>query len=526
MTQAASREQESAAPAGALGVMDSLRTRLCGLRLHRTELWGQIRRFGSWFESEASRTAETEHTSEICVELGDDGEVGGLRIGTKRRDHELARYQELWDFLNSLGVRQIGLDARLECNQIEDVMALLYCHRRAIGNADASADSVAGRLRTPGGVHVACTQTSLCGHTLTVRYTYCTLRFSRVVHQFESRRTGSRFHDHRTLFYAAPRYGALVSAVIGGPGIVVALLHAEYLLARIFALSTGVLFGLTYAFFMVVGSVEFDNEEKAYNLRKAYGRLKDYTDRIQADIERARVVQETFLPAPEKMPFRRHLEWAASFVPAAEVGGDYFDVAPLDDSRVAILFSDVSGHGMAAAFITAVMKTTFRAWLDDRGTLEELAQQMNANLARLVPLGSFAAAFLAVYDVTTRGLVYANCGHQPEPWCLPADGNQPIRALSDARNLVMGIQETLDVTPSCMLLEPGDTVLFVSDGIVENPDADGDLYGAERFEAFVQARRSLKPEPLVEAINAEADRYSRDGEQSDDRTVLVLRVKN
>jgi len=518
MTQAASQEQKSPVPTNGLGVMDSLRTRLCRLRLHRTELWGQIRRFGSWLESEAAGTADRENASEIRVELGADGAVDDLRIGPRRRDHDLARYQRLWDFLSSLGVRQVWLDARLERNQIEDVMALLYCHRKA------AADGIAGRVRTPSGVHVACTQTALCDHTLTIRYTYCTLRFSRAVHRFESRHAGSRFHDHRTLFYAAPRYGALVSAVIGGPGIVVALLHAEYVLAGIFALSTGVLFGLTYVFFMVVGSVEYDNEEKAYNLRQAYGRLKGYTDRIQADIERARTVQETFLPAPEKMPFPRHLEWAASFVPAAEVGGDYFDVAQLDESKVAILFSDVSGHGMAAAFITAVMKTTFRAWLDDRGTLEELARRMNANLLRLVPLGSFAAAFLAIYDVQVRGLVYANCGHQPEPWCIPADQTQPIHALSDARNLVMGIQETLDVTPSCMLLRPGDTVLFVSDGIVENPDADGNLYGTERFEAFVQARRRLKPQPLVKSICAEADRHSRDGEQSDDRTVLVFRV--
>jgi sigma-B regulation protein RsbU (phosphoserine phosphatase) len=346
------------------------------------------------------------------------------------------------------------------------------------------------------------------------------------VHWFETRRGGSSLRDHRALFRAAPRYGALISLVIGGPGITVALAHGEYFLAAVFGLSAAVLFGLTYVFFMVVGSVEYDNEEKAYNLSRAYGRLRGYTERIQADIEQARIVQETFLPAPERMPFRDHLEWAASFAPAAEVGGDYFDVAQLDESKVAILFSDVSGHGMGAAFITAVMKTTFQAWLDSGAALEELAQQMSANLSRLVPLGSFAAAFLMIYDVTTHGLVYANCGHQPEPWCIPGDENEPIHALSEARNLVMGIQETIDVTTSCLLLRPGDTVLFVSDGIVENPDVDGRLYGAERFEAFLRARRTLRPGPLVEAVVAEARRHSHDAEQSDDRTVLAFRIKN
>jgi len=520
-----SAQQQSPTESAELGVVDLLRARLCRLHLHRTGLWQHVRRFGSWVEGEAAEKAEAEHQNEITADLGAAGATVLLRIGPKRCDHDATRYQELWDFLRSLGVQRVHLDARLERNQVEDVMSLLYCHRKAIAGGGA-ANGMASRLRAPAGVHVACTQTSISDHTLTVRYTYCTLRFSQVVHWFESRRAGSSFHDHRTLFYAAPRYGALISLVIGGPGIAVALAHGEYLLAAIFGFSAAVLFGLTYALFMVVGSVEYDNEEKAYNLSRAYGRLRGYTERIQADIEQARTVQETFLPVPETMPFRDRLEWAASFVPAAEVGGDYFDVAQLDESKVAILFSDVSGHGMGAAFITAVMKTTFRAWLDGGGTLEELAQQMSANLLRLVPVGSFAAAFLMIYDVATRGLVYANCGHQPEPWCIPGDEKQPIHSLSDARNLVMGIQDSIEVTTSCMVLRPGDTVLFVSDGIVENPDVDGMLYGTERFEAFLQARRASRPGPLVEAVVAEARRHSHDTEQSDDRTVLAFRIKN
>jgi len=64
----------------------------------------------------------------------------------------------------------------------------------------------------------------------------------------------------------------------------------------------------------------------------------------------------------------------------------------------------------------------------------------------------------------------------------------------------------------------------ITDGIVENPDADGCLYGTDRFETFVQSQRSLRPEPLVQVICAEADQHSRDCEQSDDRTVLAFRV--
>ena len=72
------------------------------------------------------------------------------------------------------------------------------------------------------------------------------------------------------------------------------------------------------------------------------------------------------------------IDWAHSFEPADEVGGDYFDVGIIDENRLTVLFSDVCGHGMSAAFITAVLKTTFQAWLDNANTLTELGANLNA----------------------------------------------------------------------------------------------------------------------------------------------------
>jgi sigma-B regulation protein RsbU (phosphoserine phosphatase) len=75
-----------------------------------------------------------------------------------------------------------------------------------------------------------------------------------------------------------------------------------------------------------------------------------------------------------------------------------------------------------------------------------------------------------------------------------------------------------------MLLHPGDTIVFVSDGITENPNADGRLYGTDRFEAFLQSKRSLEAWPLVQAIAEEARAHSDGAEQRDDQTILTFRV--
>ena len=116
---------------------------------------------------------------------------------------------------------------------------------------------------------------------------------------------------------------------------------------------------MVYVFFMVAGSVEYDNEEKDYQLTRAYREVKSYADQIKANLNRGQVIQHKFLPDLENGRLSEHVNWASNFDPVEEVGGDYYDVQHLDDNRIAILFSDVSGHGMAAAFVTGILKTTF-----------------------------------------------------------------------------------------------------------------------------------------------------------------------
>ena len=86
------------------------------------------------------------------------------------------------------------------------------------------------------------------------------------------------------------------------------------------------------------------------------------------------------------------------------MAGDYYDVAVLPHQRIVLLFFDVCGHGMAAAFITAVIKTTFQPCIDNPVGLEVMFKRINANLLRLTPLENFAAVFLALFDPGTGQL--------------------------------------------------------------------------------------------------------------------------
>ena len=516
---------EQSSPSTQPGLLTKARLKLNGLILRRTHLWEQVQAFGRWLELDAALLAAQENHSHIAIELDDDGKVTAVRIGSKR-PIDLAKYDQIWQFLRSLDLYAVQLDQRLEHNQIEDVFAFLYYYRGTVSRRriDAATQDGVGGLYSAQGTHIACTQTRISDHLLTVDYSYCTLGFSRVVHWLEKR--NQHFRDHRVLFHMAPRYALLITALVLTPGLAYALITGQWSLVLILLCALIALFGILYCFVMTVGSIEYDNEEKAYRLGLAYRQLKKYTTYIQNDMERARSVQQRFLPQDKALPFKDAIEWAASFAPADEVAGDYYDVAALSDRRVAILFSDVCGHGMAAAFVTAVIKTTFQTWVDSPDGLDDLYRRINANLLRLTPDESFAAVFLAIYDRSTGQLDYINGGHQPEPWYIPADEAQTLVSLDKARSLILGIEAEPEILSASTILHTGDTVLFVSDGIVENQNEDGEYYDAGQFETFLQTCRTQRAGELVQHIDREVKRFSQGLPQTDDRTVLALSVRS
>ena len=509
----------------ALSLAQILRAKIHAFGISRTRLWKQIQHFGSWLELDAARQAEQWNQSTLEIMLDPDGGLQSLRVGPRRYPYDAPDQEHLWEFLLSIGIRRVVLDTRLERNQVEDVMALLCSHRRNL--AQRSSNPVppgpVHDLLSATGLHLACTDTAIQGQTLRIAYSYCALPFSRGLRWFESYH--KNFRDHRALFHTAPRYAALAGIIVTGPIIIYALISQNWPLFSLSMISNVVLLGIIYLFFLTVGSVEYDNEEQAYQLRRAFSELKVYTDRVQSDIRRARVVQETLLPDPQRMPLPDRIDWASSFIPAEEVGGDYFDLAALDDHRVIILFSDVSGHGMAAAFITAIIKTTFQDGVDHRQPPTIIAQQINSALCRLTPVENFAAVFLALYDTATGALNYVGGGHQPEPWRIPADPDQPIASLSGSRNLLLGIQPDTAIVAADQVLAPGDIILFVSDGIVENRSVDDEFYGTQRFEQFLQTHRPSPAPDLVSAIVQEAAAFSKNAQQNDDRTILAFQLK-
>lgn len=507
-----------------LGFLDNVWIKYHSIKIRGTKLWNQVTEFSKWFEFDAAELARKKNQDQIWIDLETDGTVKRLWVSQVEDDENLLHYHMLWEYLASLGIHKLCLDPRLEMNQLQDIFIFLKSQERGLHSRGKKRNRFVSTAFQKGkSIHYSCADLTLLDEVLVAKYTYCTLKYSSLVHWLERR--NKSFRDHRSLFQMAPRYGILLAAIILAPSLLLAGMYGQWYIFSLLAVATVALYGITFLFLMVVGSVEYDNEEKNYRLSRAYTQLQVYASRIRADIKRAQTIQQCFLPDTSKMPLSDWVDWASSYKPADEVGGDFFDVQHLDDDRAVIIFGDVCGHGMAAALITAVLKTTFQEWIGNPTGLEKLAAQLNRNIYHMTPMGDFAAVFLAILNGKTGQLDYINCGHNPEPWVLPPAANGPVTQLDAAGCMILGIEEQIDITTSRMTLRTGDGVLIVSDGIIENQDIEGNLYSQERFESFLRDNRAMHVLELKTLITGQVKAFSKGADLKDDQTLLGFRLK-
>jgi sigma-B regulation protein RsbU (phosphoserine phosphatase) len=207
------------------------------------------------------------------------------------------------------------------------------------------------------------------------------------------------------------------------------------------------------------------------------------------------------------------------------VGGDYYDLKQIDGHRVAALLADVCGHGMSAAFITGLIKTTFEfSHLADRPTNEFIAE-VNQVIEQLTPPESFAAVIFAIYDVNDRTLCYTNAGHSPVPMIVRA-GNCEVESLYDAAGMIAGVTAGEPYEEGKVLLAPGDKMVLCTDGLTDAENRQEVRFGRERLLALLRQHAKLPALGLCEQIMQEIARHTDDAVQTDDRALLIMEVLN
>jgi len=242
--------------------------------------------------------------------------------------------------------------------------------------------------------------------------------------------------------------------------------------------------------------------------------------RLRADLDTAKEIQRQLLPTgAREVP---GLDLAAAYVPARELGGDFYDFLPYGEGRLAIALGDVSGKGTAAALYGSLATGMLREFVvdhtyDPASMLALLNQRLHGT--RLD--GRFIAMLFAVYDAAHQRLTLANAGG-PYP-LLYRDGQ--VRSVP-LEGVPLGLLSGTQYDETSLDLMPGDVVVFASDGILESANAAEEEFGLQRLSAVLSA---ISPEDsartIANRILAETDDHSGAGvAPHDDRTLVVLRV--
>src|SRR5712692_5338201 len=253
---------------------------------------------------------------------------------------------------------------------------------------------------------------------------------------------------------------------------------------------------------------------------RLYEEARENERRLRSDLDTAREIQRQLLPTgAREVP---GLDLAAGYCSARELGGDFYDFLPYGKGRLALALGDVSGKGTAAALYGSLAIGTLRELVvEHAATPAAMLAMMNHRMHSARLDARFIAMLFAVYDAPSRRLALANAGG-PYP-LLVRDGTvQEVRA----SGVPLGLFPDSQYEEFIVDLQPGDAMIFASDGILESENAQQQEFGLKRLTAVLEkiSPRDSAKDICEEILNA-TDAYSGGGfAPSDDRTLLVLRV--
>jgi serine phosphatase RsbU (regulator of sigma subunit)/anti-sigma regulatory factor (Ser/Thr protein kinase) len=236
--------------------------------------------------------------------------------------------------------------------------------------------------------------------------------------------------------------------------------------------------------------------------------------RFEQELEVARLIQQNFLP--KELPDLPGWQVAALYRPAREVGGDFYDVIPLSDGRVAFVIGDVTDKGVPAALVMSATRSVLRASAQRLIEPGEVLERVNEHLCPDMPEKMFVTCLYGVLDAESGLLRFANAGHDL-PYVQTADGVIELRA----RGMPLGLMPGMSYEEKETTLQPGDSVLLHSDGVLEAHDPQRDMFGAPRLKETM-ARAPGGRELIDQVLSDLAAFTGPDVEQEDDITMVTL----
>lgn len=256
-------------------------------------------------------------------------------------------------------------------------------------------------------------------------------------------------------------------------------------------------------------------------LRLAHGRLllRRLDERLaQRDLALARRIQRRFLP--REMPEIAGFDLVDCYLPAEAVGGDYYDILQFAEGRLGIAMADVEGHGVPAALYMAKLASEVRFRSAGCAGPVEALDRLSAAMDRDFDEGMFVTLVLAVLDPISARVEVARGGH-PLPLLCRADGS--VEKVDLPPDPPPGSVAGHSYRQETVCLEPGDTLLLYTDGVIEAARGDGELFGVDRLAETLKRNAREAPAEVVDGILTELRSFLSPLRCADDVTIVCLR---
>lgn len=259
-------------------------------------------------------------------------------------------------------------------------------------------------------------------------------------------------------------------------------------------------------------------------------KLRAASERIRAEIRQIAKIQQAMLP--QRLPSVPGLKFAANYQTFDTAGGDMYDfkvvrehvegVTKEPEELLAMVIADASGHGPAAAVVSAMLSAILHAYTPKENGPAAVLKHANEQLCAKGMEGVFVTAFLALYHPPTRTLTYASAGHNP-PLIKNAGSGGPTQRLSDAGGLPLGIADDALYENGTIVLKPGQTLVLYTDGIVEAMNPQRQMFGVEGLERALITCTG-EPDCVVNSVTTALREHEASIRPNDDQTLVVMKV--
>ena len=244
-------------------------------------------------------------------------------------------------------------------------------------------------------------------------------------------------------------------------------------------------------------------------------------ERLQSEIEIAATIQRNLLP--KEGPQFRGVSFSAHFEPTASIGGDYYDVFSLDKTRLAVAIGDVSGHGLSTGLVMAMVKAAMTTLVEEGADEESLFNRLNELVHRSTERRAFMTLGFTIFDLESGTIRHTNAGHL-YPYLLREGEATPMPI--ESPSLPLGVRAEIVAQTKEIPLREGDTIVYLSDGIVEAQNEEGDPFGFDALEMLLAQQSDRSPSAIRDTILRAVANHSGSRPADDDRTVMVLRFEH